>query len=196
VTLDDFCRQFHGGADSGPAVVPYDREEIVKTLNKLVPSDWQPVFAEHVDRLQPRLPMAGLERAGWRLVYSDQPNLALTDNEKRREEHDWRFSLGFAVDKDDIVQDVLPESPAGRAGMAGGEKLLGVGGHVYTPRAVEAALAEAKGGTAPIEVVVAYGDAVLTYKVDSHGGLRAPHLERIAERPDLLAEIVRPRAAP
>jgi len=30
VTLDDFCRQFHGGADSGPAVVPYGREESVR----------------------------------------------------------------------------------------------------------------------------------------------------------------------
>ena len=80
--------------------------------------------------------------------------------------------------------------------MAGGEKLLGVGGHVYTPRAVDAALAEAKGGTAPIEVVAAYVDSVLTYKVDHHGGPRAPHLERIAERPDVLAEILHSRAAP
>jgi len=140
--------------------------------------------------------MAGLERAGWRLVYSAEPNLAMADNDARREEHDWRFSLGFAADKDSIVQDVLPDSPAGRAGMAGGEKLLGVGGHVYTPRAVEAALAEAKGGTAPIEVVAAYGDAIVTYKLDAHGGPRAPHLERIAERPDILAEILRPRAPP
>jgi predicted metalloprotease with PDZ domain len=196
VTLDDFCQKFHGGADSGPAVVPYSREDLVKTLNSLVPYDWPSVLAEHVDRMQPHLPMAGLERAGWRLVYSDQPNLAISDSDERREEHDWRFSLGFAVDKDDIVQDVLPDSPAGRAGMAGGEKLLGVGGHVYTERAVDAALAEAKGGTAPIEVIAAYGDAVRVYRLDDHGGPRAPHLERIAERPDLLAEILRSHILP
>jgi predicted metalloprotease with PDZ domain len=201
VTLDDFCHQFHGGADSGPAVVPYEREDLIKTLNKLVPYDWPAVFAEHVDRIQPHVPMAGLERAGWRLVYNDQPNQAMADNDARREEHDWRFSLGFAVDKDDIVQDVLPDSPAGRAGMAGGEKVLGVGGHVYSPRAVDAALAEAKAGAktktdqTPIEVVVAYGDAVLTYRLDYHDGQRAPHLERIAERPDLLTEILRSHAA-
>jgi predicted metalloprotease with PDZ domain len=196
VTLDDFCRRFHGGADSGPAVVPYNRDDLVATLNALVPYDWQALFAERIDRLQPRLPMAGLERAGWRLVYTGLPNAAIRDAEARSEAHDWRFSLGFAVNKDDVVEEVLPDSPAGRAGMAGREKLLGVGGHVYTPRAVEAALAEAKGGSAPIEVVAAHGDAVRTYRLDYHDGPRYPHLERIEGRPDLLADILRAKAAP
>jgi len=196
VSLDDFCRRFHGGADSSPAVLPYDRADLVKTLNELVPYDWQKLFTEHVDQIQPRLPMQGLERAGWRLVYTDQPNQAIADDETRREEHDWRFSLGFAVDKEGVLQELLPESPAGRAGMVSGEKLLGVGGHVYTPRAVAAALAEAKDAKAPIEVVAAYGDAVRIYRLDHRDGPRYPHLERIPGRPDLLEEILRPRAGP
>lgn len=196
VTLDDFCRRFHGGANSAPAVVPYTRDDLVKTLSSLVPYDWQAVLAEHVDRLQPRLPMSGLERAGWRLTYSERPNAAIADAEARNEDHDWRFSLGFAVDKEDVVEEVLPDSPAGRAGMVAGEKLLGVGGHVYTPRAVEAALAEAKGGSAPIEVVAANGDAVRIHHLEQHDGPRYPHLERIEGRPDVLADILRARAAP
>ncbi|HYX25660.1 MAG TPA: M61 family peptidase [Thermoanaerobaculia bacterium] len=194
VTLDDFCHRFHGGTSSGPALLPYTRDDVVKTLNALVPYDWQGLFAERVDRVAPRLPMAGFERAGWRLVYNDKPNAAMADDEARHEDHDWRFSLGFAVDKKDVVSEVLPDSPAGRAGLVVGEKVLGVGGHVYSARAVEAALAEAKGGKAPLEVVVADGDALRTHRLDYHDGLRYPHLERIEGRPDVLADILKARA--
>ncbi|HEY4590299.1 MAG TPA: M61 family peptidase [Thermoanaerobaculia bacterium] len=193
VTLDDFCRRFYGGANSGPSVVPYSREDIVKTLNDLVPFDWQGLLAEHLDRVQPRLPMQGLERSGWRLVYNDRPNQAVADNEERRENHDWSFSLGFAVSKEDKVGDVLPDSPAGRAGMAAGEKLLGVGGHVYSARAMEAALAQAKGGNTPLEIVAADGDAIRIHRLDYHGGPRYPHLERIDGKADVLGEILKAR---
>ncbi len=77
--------------------------------------------------------------------------------------------------------------------MVAGEKVLGVGGHVYSGRAVEAALAEAKGGTAPIEVVTADGDAIRVHRLDYHDGPRYPHLERIEGKPDVLTEILRAR---
>jgi predicted metalloprotease with PDZ domain len=193
VTLDDFCRRFYGGANSGPTLIPYSRADVVKALNDLVPYDWERVIAEHVDRVQPRLPVAGLERAGWRLAYGDPPNQAISDNESRRNNHDWRFSLGFTVGKTDEIGDVLPDSPAGRAGMVAGEKLLGVGGHVYSARAVETALTAAKSGKEPIEVIAADGDAIRVYRLDYHGGPRYPHLERIDGRPDVLSEILRAR---
>ncbi|MEA2601661.1 MAG: hypothetical protein QOF89_2653 [Acidobacteriota bacterium] len=193
VTLDDFCHRFHGGTSSGPAVVPYTRDDVVKTLNALVPYDWSSVFAERVDRVAPRLGMSGVERAGWHLVYNDKPNAALTDGQARNETHDWRFSLGFAVNKEDVIADVLPDSPAGRAGLVVGAKLLGVGGHVYTPRAVDAVLAETKGGSGPIDVVIADGDALRTVRLDYHDGPRYPHLERIDGRPDVLSDILHAR---
>jgi predicted metalloprotease with PDZ domain len=193
VTLDDFCRRFHGGANSGPGLVPYTREDVVKTLNDLVPFDWQGLFAERVDRIAPHLPMSGFERAGWKLVYNDKPNAAMADDQARRENHDWRFSLGFSVDKKDVITEVLADSPAGKAGMVAGAKLLGVGGHVYTPRAVEAALAETKGWSSPLDVVVADGDALRVHQLAYHNGPRFPHLERIEGRPDLLADILKAR---
>ncbi len=193
VTLDDFCHRFHGGANSGPSVIPYTRDDVVKTLNDLVPFDWQGLLTAHLDRVQPRLPMQGLERSGWRLVYNDRPNQAMADNDERRETHDWSFSLGFVVGKEDKIGDVLPDSPAGRAGMVAGEKLLGVGGHVYSDRAMEAALAGAKAGNAPLDIVAADGDAIRIHRLDYHGGPRYPHLERIDGKPDVLGEILKAR---
>ncbi|MFY9821675.1 MAG: M61 family peptidase [Thermoanaerobaculia bacterium] len=193
VSLDDFCRRFHGGANSGPALVPYNREDVVKTLNDLVPFDWQGLFAERVDRVAPHLPMSGVERAGWKLVYTEQPNAAMTDDQARRENHDWRFSLGFSVNKKDVITEVLYDSPAGKAGMVAGAKILGVGGHVYTPRAMEAALLETKGWSSPLDVVVADGDALRVHQLAYHNGPRYPHLVRIEGRPDVLADILKAR---
>ncbi len=51
VTLDDFCRRFYGGAKFGPSVLPYTRDDVVKTLNALVPFDWEGLLAERVDRV-------------------------------------------------------------------------------------------------------------------------------------------------
>jgi hypothetical protein len=71
--------------------------------------------------------------------------------------------------------------------------VLGVGGHVYSARAVEAALAQSKGGKEPIEVVTADGDAIRVHRLDYHGGPRYPHLERIEGKPDVLTEILKAR---
>ncbi len=194
VTLDDFCHRFHGGANSEAAVKPYLRQQVIDTLNALVPYDWTAFFAERVDRVALRLNLAGVERAGWRLVFSNKPNQAMADNEARRKNHDWRFSLGFSINEQGEVEEVLGRSPAGRAGMVTGAKLLGVGGHVYSPRAVEAALAEAQAAGQAIEVISALGDAVVRYVLNYQEGPRYPHLERIEGRPDVLADILRAHA--
>src|SRR5258706_753207 len=94
VTLDDFCHRFHGGANSGPALVPYNRGDVVKTLNDLVPLDWQGLFAQRGGRGAPRLPLSGIQRAGLKPAYNDKPNPPLAGREARRQDPDRRLSLG------------------------------------------------------------------------------------------------------
>jgi hypothetical protein len=45
----------------------------------------------------------------------------------------------------------------------------------------------------PLELIVENGSYVKTVRVDYHGGLRYPHLERVAGRPDVLAAIAAAR---
>src|SRR4029077_9324490 len=53
VTLAAFCRRFYGVTSGAPSVIPYNREDVVKTLNDLVPFDWQGLLAERIDRVTP-----------------------------------------------------------------------------------------------------------------------------------------------
>ncbi len=46
----------------------------------------------------------------------------------------------------------------------------------------------------PMQIIFFAGEFVTTASVDYRGGLRYPHLERIANMPDWLAELGRPRS--
>ncbi|MGE5234312.1 MAG: M61 family peptidase [Acidobacteriota bacterium] len=192
LSLDDFCHAFHGGSGP-PSVSAYDLDDVVTALGALVPQDWRAFFHDRLQRVQPRAPIGGLEESGWRLVYTDQPNQALTDEEARGKTHDWTFTLGLLVDQGGKVLDTT-DGPAAKAGIVPGMKLLAVGGRVFNPWAVDAALAAAKLNRKPIEVVAQLGEAVKTLQVGAYDGLRYPHLERIPGTPDLLAQILAPHA--
>ncbi len=193
-SLDDFCRRFHGGTSGPPSVRPYTLDEVVAALNEVAPHDWRGFFRDRIETVAPQAPLGGVEAAGWHLVYNATPNEAIVDGEKRSESHNWTFSLGLVAEKEGAIRDVVPGSPAALAGLGPGMKLVAVNGRKWTEEVTVAALREAKGGSAPIEILAENGEFVRAFRVDYHGGERHPHLERIADRPDLLKEILAPHA--
>jgi predicted metalloprotease with PDZ domain len=200
-SLDDFCRKFEGGENTGPKIVPYTFEDVVAAMQETVPYDWRGFFTQRVNSHGPGAPLGGLENSGWKLVYSETPNESREAGEAAMHLTDVQFSLGFLVrdtggDNSDEVIDVVPGSAAAQAGIAPGMKLLAVNGRRWTPDDLRAAIRQAKNGAAPIELLIENEDFFRTYSVDYHGGERYPHLERINGRPDLLGEIAKMKAPP
>src|SRR5262249_52120979 len=108
-SLDDFCQRFHGKPDSGPKIVPYTYEDVVKTLNEVAPYDWNAFFQERLHSLSPHAPLGGVENSGWKIVYVDSLPPYQKARAKAREEIDLRFSLGMVLkEKDGEIRDVLP----------------------------------------------------------------------------------------
>jgi predicted metalloprotease with PDZ domain len=103
------------------------------------------------------------------------------------------YSLGLTLGKDGSVGDVRWDSPAFNAGIGSGATIVAVNGQAYDKDVLEDAVKAAKGGNAPIELLVKSFDRYRTVPVQWHGGLRYPRLERIAGKPDRLAEIFKPR---
>ncbi|MEO6194520.1 MAG: M61 family peptidase [Thermoanaerobaculia bacterium] len=192
-SLDDFCRAFHGGASTGPALKPYTADDLYAALGAVVPHDWRGFFAERVYAVQPRAPLGGIEGAGWKLVYTDQPNEFQKLRAKSSKRIDESFSLGVWLKDDGTIDDIVVGSPAWEAGLGPGMKLVAVGGRAWAPEAVPAAVQAAKASTAPIEIAALHGDVLKTFQVKYHEGERYPHLERDASRPDLLAAILAPK---
>ncbi|HEX2715293.1 MAG TPA: hypothetical protein VHM88_24195, partial [Candidatus Acidoferrales bacterium] len=195
-SLDDFCRRFHGGQSGAPAVVPYTFDDVVETMNQVAAYDWRGFFTARLSSTAPHAPLGGLEGSGWRLVFTDVPNKQNQAREDARRIIDLRFSLGFIVrthdDNGDIV-DVIPGTPAAQAGIAPGMKLVAVNGRQWSPVVLHDAVGAAKGGSAPIELLIENAEYYKTYRVDYHGGERYPHLERDPARPDLLGQVIRSR---
>jgi predicted metalloprotease with PDZ domain len=198
-SLDDFCRAFHGGESTRPKVVPYTFEDVVAALQKIAPYDWSKFFIERLTTHGPGAPLAGLQNSGWRLTYSSAMNVNQRADEVTNHFTDVQFSLGFIVhnpgsdDPGEII-DVIPGSPAALAGMVPGMHLLAVNGRSWTPDGLREAIRQAQGGSAPIELLVNNESYFHTLRVDYHGGEKYPHLERIADSPDLLNEIIRRKA--
>lgn len=193
-SLDTFCQRFCGGENSSPRVDPYTLDDVVAALDAVAPHDWRAFFQERVYAVNPRAPLGGLERGGWRLVYRDSASDMYKDMETERKVIDLTCSLGLVLRDDGGVIDVIAGGAADKAGLGAGMKVLGVNGRRWKTELLHGALKAAKGGTDPIELLVENGDYFRTCRVDYHGGPRYPHLERDPARPDLLSVILEPRA--
>ncbi|HAF21317.1 MAG TPA: peptidase M61 [Blastocatellia bacterium] len=194
LSLDDFLHKFHGGQDSPPIVRTYTFDDIVATLNEVMPYDWREFLNERVNMVAPRAPLGGITNGGWKLVYNETSNEEIKFNEQQKKFRDFTYSVGFIVKDDGTLLDVSPEKPAGKAGLAPGMKVISINGRGWSSDALHDAIAATKTNAAPLEFLVENGSFQQTYKVDYRGGERYPHLERDPTKPDLLSEIIKPHA--
>lgn len=193
LSLDDFCRRFHGGPEGPYVVKQYGLDEVLTTLQGLATHDWRGFFAERVDRVAPRAPLGGLAAAGWKLAFSEEPNVFRKDREERDKVVDESASIGVWVREDGRFKDVVPGLAAARAGLTAGMKLVAVNGRRYTPEVLRDALKATRNGGA-LELLVDNEDFFRSVKLAYDGGLRYPHLVRDEAKPDLLAKLIAPLA--
>lgn len=191
-SLDDFCRVFHGGTDGGAEVRGYDLDEIVKTLDGVVAHDWKAFFQERVYKVAEAVPLGGITRGGWKLAYTDKKPELLAVWEKIDKSEYFGDSLGFSLGENG-VGGVIEGSPAAKAGLASGMKVVAVDGRKYSSEVLKDAIARAKSRTAPIELLVEQNEFYRTLKVDWHGGERWWSLARDASKTDWLAKILEPK---
>ncbi len=193
-SLDDFCRSFFGGQSGPPRVVTYTYEDVLTALNQVAPHDWRQFFQERVYDITPRAPLGGIRNAGWRLAYTNTVPAMLKSAETASKFTDLRFSLGLILKQGGAVEDVVPRSPAAKAGVGVAMNLLAVNGRRWTADLLRDAIRAATTNTAPIELLVENVEYFKTCKVDYHDGEKYPQLERDPSKPDLLTEILKPLA--
>ncbi|HEX6718924.1 MAG TPA: hypothetical protein VF088_17585 [Pyrinomonadaceae bacterium] len=193
LSLDDFCRRFYGGQDTPPALKPYTLDDIVNTLNEVMPYDWRSFFNERIYQVAPHAPLGGITNGGWNLIYTDKPNTQVRVADHARKSIDLSFSIGVLLKEDGSVMDVNPNLEAARAGLAPGMKIVTVNGRTWSAGMLHEAITAASKTTTPIELGVENGSFTGVYKVNYHGGERYPHLERNTTKPDLIADVIKSR---
>jgi predicted metalloprotease with PDZ domain len=188
-SLDDFARAFFGVNDGEWEVQnTYTFDDVVKTLNGVYPYDWATFLRDRLDGKKGVT--GGIEAAGWKLVYKDEPNdFAKSFSGRGRGGADYTYSLGLSVGKDGNIGDVRWHGPAFEAGIGTGTTIVAVNGQAYDKDVLDDAVKAAKDGKAPIQLLLKEFDQYRTVAIDYHGGLRYPHLERIPGKPDYLTPI-------
>lgn len=189
-SLDTFLHAFTEPGVTGPITKTYTREDVEKTLSSVVPYDWHGFFERYVYQVSPHPPSDDLARAGWKLVYNDKPNKFIQAQNATRHSLNYWYSLGVNISGKGQIQDVREDSPAWKAGLSPGLKMVAVNGQDFDPDALEYAVKSAEHSNAKIVFLADNEGSVGSYTVDYHGGLRYPHLERIPGKPDMLAKIM------
>jgi predicted metalloprotease with PDZ domain len=190
-SLSDFARAFFGIDNGSFVTVTYKFDDVVAALNGVLPYDWAGFLRTRLDGHPAGPPLDGLTRGGWKLAYTATPSAMQKSDEGRRKAADFTFSLGLSVAEGGTLSSVQWDGPAFHAGLAQGGKLIAVNGLAFDdPEDLSSAITQAATSKAPIELLVRYGNHFQTAKIDYHGGLRYPHLERIPNTPDRLDDIL------
>jgi predicted metalloprotease with PDZ domain len=192
--IEDFCHLFHGGESGPPMLKPYTFDDVVAALNQVAAYDWTQFLSQRVYQVSPHAPLDGIAKGGWRVVYTDTRNEYLRGLESDARRMDAAYSIGLRLRTNDgVVNDVILDSPAGKAGIGGGMQILAVNGVRYSADVMRNAIKGSKTASGPLMLEVQNDDVVKTVPLDYHGGTREPHLERDANKPDVLAQILAPR---
>lgn len=189
--LDHFARRFFAGAAPGAPTRTYDFDDLCRALNDTVPADWSGFLRAWTEARGELDSSSGLNRHGWRLVFTDTPTAAFLASEEEAGVVDLTYSIGLTVDAEGLVRSVAWKGPAFRAGLRPGVRIRAVNGAAFTAAsllgAVRASARQAV--TLTTEQDARRVDTEIAYA----GALRYPRLDRIAGRADTLSALLAPR---
>ena len=193
-TLNDFAGAFEGlNGNTGPRVVPYTFDDVVAGLNAVVPNDWASFLRTRLDANQLHAPeLAGINAlSGYKLTYIDKPGywsqLAESDGLL-----DARYSLGLTVNSNGVINDVIMDGVAYKAGLAPTFHIIAVNGRGFTTQLLRTAIKDAAGKGPAIELIVENTGYFKTIRLDYHDGEKYPQFERAGTAPDRLDDILLP----
>jgi predicted metalloprotease with PDZ domain len=191
-SMADFAAVFFGAGDNSRTISTYTFADICKTLNKIAPYDWAGYFTERLQAHDDTHLLDGLKRAGYRLIHTDQPTEFFTQHESDLGGMDLSTSLGLVVVKKGAIKSVAWESPAFRAGISLGARLISVGGQPYSDELLKQAIKSAAASRQPIALTFEADGATRTVAIDYFESLRYPRLERISGSVDRMQRLLNP----
>jgi predicted metalloprotease with PDZ domain len=190
-SLDDFCRLFHGAPSTPPMIKTYNFDDVVNTLNQVVPYDWRGFWNDRLTSHGPGAPLGGIEGSGWKLVYDENRSEMMRVWEEDHRTINASFSVGLILNEDGRIDDTIEGMLAAQAGIGPGMKIIAVNGRRFTGQVFRDALQAGMHSSQPLQLLVENTDYFKTFSLNYHGGEQYPHLLRDESRPDLLSDIIR-----
>lgn len=185
-SLDDFCKVFFAAVPGKKTVAPYVFEDVVTALNSTVKYDWDGLLSRRVKAPLESLPVEFVNQLGYRLHYSDVVPKSFNRGMSIAED-----SLGMRLIGNRIMM-IFADTPADKAGLSQGMRIVEINGKSFSVDQLQAALDESKTKKS-IELVIQSGEEKKSIVIPYSDGLRFLQLTRDTDKPDVYAEIVKPR---
>jgi predicted metalloprotease with PDZ domain len=192
-SLDDFAKAFFGVRDGDWGVLTYDFDEVVRTLNAVQPYDWARFLGTRLRQPGQPAPLGGMEKAGYRLVWKEEPNIFDRELMKEGNTLNLTHSLGLTLDKDAKVTSVMWGGPAFKANIVNGAKIVAVDGFAYSKDDLTEAITAAKDGKMPVRLLVERNKRFNQIDIAYSGGLRYPHFEPTGKGETAIDRLLAPR---
>ncbi len=163
-SLTDFLQIFLAkGGNTGPLIVPYNRQELIDDLNQVVKYDWAKFLHDRVDLINPHADLEGITRGGYKLVYQDHPSdtakMAGAAAVAWPGPNVW-YSLGLRISAEGTISDVRWGGPADQAKLAPGQKLIAINGRTFSADRMRDAIDQAKTSKEPIHLLMQTEDYI------------------------------------
>jgi predicted metalloprotease with PDZ domain len=191
--MDDFARAFFGVNDGDWGVLPYNRLDVIETMNRIAPYDWAGFFKARVDEPTSEVTKSGFTLGGYKLVYGETPNSTDKSRETTGKFIDQSTGVGLVVNNSGDVQSVVWNSPAFAAGITVGAKVVAVNGEEYSTKLLRAGLKDSTDKKHPLSLIIKQGTRYRTITLDYSGGIRYPRLEKTGEGESSLDRLLAPK---
>ncbi len=191
-SLDDFCHAFFQATRDTTVPNPYTRDDLIRILDSLVSYDWDGLIRRRVESYQSEFDPSVADSLGYRFQIQEQAPEIPGDTFRLSGAVDAYDSLGATFSTDGVVRNILLDSPADKARLAQGMKIVSIGNFVWSPGRLYQAIRDTKSGSV-IELQIVEDEQYRTIAIPYHDGLRAWNLIRNPDLPDQLAEILKPR---
>jgi predicted metalloprotease with PDZ domain len=192
-SIDDFAKAFFGIRDRDWGEVTYTLDDVVATLNRVQPYDWRGYLQQRVYDVAAQPPLEGINEGGYRLIFTPEPTKWIKSAEKSAKNSDLTYSGGFVVGNDGKITSVLWDSPAFNSGMSVGDQIVAVNSRSFDSDDLKQAIKSAAGNGRPVELLIKAGDLYRNARLDWHGGLRYPRLEKVGKGQGTLDALLAPR---
>ncbi len=191
--LDDFALAFFGMNDGDIGQLTYEYADVIDTLNAIYPHDWDNFFQTRVYSPNQPAPLAGIQKAGYQLVWKEEPNPYDAGKMRHSGKLNLKYSLGLEVDATGRIAGTVWDSPAFQVGLVKGAKIVAVNGEAFSAKVISKAISKAKERDKPIKFMVQRDERLQEVAIHYTGGLRYPWLEPAGKGKQPFDELLAPR---
>ncbi len=191
-SLDNFCQQFFAAEKPAAGPVAFTRAEIVDTLNRLVPYDWDGLIARRIESASQPFDPAVVGAVGYTVQFSNTDPKSSNPTFRQSTGVDALDSIGATFTTDGKVNHVLLGSAADEARLGPGMQVVAVNSHRWSGDRMRDAIAMS-GTRHGIDLMVDRNDALETVHLEYSEGPRFMTLVPDKHAVDRLHEMIQPR---